>query len=91
MEFAGEVAAIGSEVPGDIAVGQRVMASGAGGFAEYAVADWGRVAPIPGQIALVPLPRSTGTVFRLFLPFDGVPRGPVAVPSPRQIEPVAAA
>jgi len=48
MEFAGEVAAVGAEVPGGIAVGQRVMASGGGGYAEYAVADWGRVAPVPG-------------------------------------------
>lgn len=47
MEFAGEVAAIGEAVPAGLAVGQRVMASGAAGYAEYAVADWGRVHPLP--------------------------------------------
>ena len=46
MEFAGEVAAIGADVEG-IAIGQRVMASGSGGYAEYALADWGRVSAIP--------------------------------------------
>jgi NADPH2:quinone reductase len=29
--------------------GDRVMCSGGGGWAEYAVADWGRAAPIPGN------------------------------------------
>ncbi len=38
MEFAGEVAEVGSEVRG-IKPGDRVMCSGGGGFAEYAVAD----------------------------------------------------
>ena len=48
LEFAGEVEAVGSEVtsakPGD-----RVMCSGSGGYAEYAVADWGRVSSIPAN------------------------------------------
>ncbi|MCO6418647.1 zinc-binding dehydrogenase [Siccirubricoccus sp. KC 17139] len=47
LEFAGEVVALGAEVPPGLAIGQRVMASGAGGYAEYAVADWGRVSPLP--------------------------------------------
>lgn len=47
LEFAGEVVAVGSEVPSGIAIGQRVMCSGNGGYAEYAVADWGRVSPLP--------------------------------------------
>jgi NADPH:quinone reductase len=46
LEFAGEVEAIGSDVR-DVREGDRVMCSGSGGHAEYAVADWGRVAPIP--------------------------------------------
>ncbi len=29
--------------------GDRVMCSGSGGYAEYAVADWGRVSPIPAN------------------------------------------
>jgi NADPH2:quinone reductase len=48
LEFAGEVAAVGSEVNG-IKAGDRVMASGNGAYAEYAVTDWGRVAPIPAN------------------------------------------
>lgn len=49
MEWAGEVLEIGAEVPGvpGLKKGDRVMCSGAGGFAEYAVADYGRVLPIP--------------------------------------------
>lgn len=50
MEFAGEVAEVGSEVSG-IKPGERVMCSGAGGFAEYAVADWGRASPIPDSMS----------------------------------------
>jgi NADPH:quinone reductase len=46
LEFAGEVEAIGSDVR-DVREGDRVMCSGSGGHAEYAVADWGRVAPKP--------------------------------------------
>lgn len=47
MEFAGEVAEVGAEVPDSIRPGMRVMASGAAGYAEYAVADWGRVSSLP--------------------------------------------
>ncbi|HEY9217465.1 MAG TPA: zinc-binding dehydrogenase, partial [Phenylobacterium sp.] len=46
LEWAGEVVETGAEVEG-IAVGQRVMGSGAGAFAEFAVADIGGVSPIP--------------------------------------------
>jgi NADPH2:quinone reductase len=48
LEFAGEVEAVGAEVRG-IKAGDRVMGSGNGGYAEYAVADWGRVASIPAN------------------------------------------
>jgi NADPH:quinone reductase-like Zn-dependent oxidoreductase len=48
LEFAGEVEAVGSEVEG-VRPGERVMCSGNGGYAEYAVADWGRVSPIPAN------------------------------------------
>jgi NADPH:quinone reductase-like Zn-dependent oxidoreductase len=49
MEFAGEVVEVGSEVPSSAGVkpGDRVMCSGAAGYAEMAVADWGRVSPVP--------------------------------------------
>jgi NADPH2:quinone reductase len=48
LEFAGEVAAVGSAVTA-LKPGDRVMATGSGGYAEYAVADWGRASPIPAN------------------------------------------
>ena len=50
LEWAGEVAAVGADVP-EFKPGDRVMCSGAGGYAEYAVTDWGRVCPVPGAAA----------------------------------------
>lgn len=64
MEFAGEVAEVGSEVK-DIKPGDRVMCAGAGGYAEYAVADWGRTSRLPDsnmsweQAATLPVALST--------------------------------
>lgn len=46
LEWAGEVAGVGAAVKG-VKPGDRVMCSGSGGYAEYAVSDWGRVSPIP--------------------------------------------
>ncbi len=48
LEFAGDVVAVGAAVP-RFKPGDRVMASGKGAFAEYAVCDWGRVSPLPQQ------------------------------------------
>lgn len=48
LDFAGEVAAVGSGVTG-VKPGDRVTCSGAGGYAEYAVADMGRVLPVPDR------------------------------------------
>lgn len=48
LEFAGDVEAVGSDVKG-VKPGERVMCSGNGGYAEYAVTDWGRVAIIPAN------------------------------------------
>ena len=50
LEWAGEVARVGAEVP-EFRPGDRVMCSGAGGYAEYAVTDWGRVCPLPRAAA----------------------------------------
>jgi NADPH2:quinone reductase len=47
IDWAGEVVEVGSEVQGGFKPGDRVMCAGAGGYAEYAVADWGRVSPMP--------------------------------------------
>jgi NADPH2:quinone reductase len=46
IEWAGEVVETGAEVEG-YKPGDRVMCSGTGGYAEYAVSDRGRVDPIP--------------------------------------------
>ncbi len=48
LEFAGDVEAVGREVKG-VKAGDRVMCSGNGGYAEYAVSDWGRVSTIPAN------------------------------------------
>jgi NADPH2:quinone reductase len=50
IEWAGEVVETGAEVTGYKA-GDRVMCSGNGGYAEYAVGDFGRVNPIPGSLS----------------------------------------
>ncbi|MBV7484793.1 zinc-binding dehydrogenase [Bordetella sp. BOR01] len=50
LEWAGVVDAVGPDVPAHIHVGKRVMGSGRGAFADYAVADWGRVLPMPDSI-----------------------------------------
>jgi NADPH2:quinone reductase len=48
LEWSGEVVEVGAEVD-DFRPGDRVMCSGSQGWAEYAVADKGRVAPIPAN------------------------------------------
>ena len=50
IEFAGEVVACGAGVAAlapDLVPGARVMCSGGGGYAEYAVTDLGRAMPLP--------------------------------------------
>jgi NADPH2:quinone reductase len=48
MEWAGEIAEVGPEAKG-IKVGERVMGSGGAAFAEYALADHGRLFRIPAN------------------------------------------
>jgi NADPH:quinone reductase len=48
LELAGEVEAVGSNVK-NVKAGDRVMGSSSGCYAEYAVADWGRVSPVPAN------------------------------------------
>jgi NADPH:quinone reductase len=47
IEWAGEVVEAGADVPGDYKAGERVMCSGNGGYAEYAVSDYGRTMRMP--------------------------------------------
>ncbi len=49
LEWAGEVAGLGAGVEG-FREGDRVLCSGNGGYAEYAVADWGRINPVPATM-----------------------------------------
>lgn len=49
MEWAGEVVGVGSQAAGHRR-GDRVMCTGAGGFGEYAVTDWGRAVRVPDGI-----------------------------------------
>jgi NADPH:quinone reductase len=50
LEWAGEVVESGAEAKG-YKPGDRVMCSGTGGYAEYAVSDWGRVNPMPNGMS----------------------------------------
>jgi NADPH2:quinone reductase len=64
IDWAGEVVEVGSEVQGGFKPSDRVMCAGAGGYAEYAVADWGRVSPMPAgfgfeQAATLPVAVNT--------------------------------
>ncbi len=49
QEWAGELVAIGSDVKG-FSIGDRVMCSGRGGFAEYAVTTVARIAKMPADL-----------------------------------------
>ncbi len=49
LEWSGEVVEAGAEVK-HVKAGDRVACSGGGGYAEYAVSDWGRVIKIPGNM-----------------------------------------
>ena len=46
LEWAGEVVAVGADVK-EFKAGDRVVCSGSGGYAEYAVSDYGRTIPLP--------------------------------------------
>ena len=50
MEFAGEVVELGPDAK-DVKIGDRVMGSGPGGHAEYAVTDYGRLLPVPAAMS----------------------------------------
>ena len=64
LEWAGEVVETGNENT-EFKMGDRVMGSGAGGYAEFAATDWGRVLPLPAanmsfeQAATLPIALQT--------------------------------
>ena len=63
LEWAGEVVETGAEAKG-YSAGDRVMCSGTGGYAEFAVSDFGRVNPMPDgmsfeQAATLPVALNT--------------------------------
>jgi NADPH2:quinone reductase len=65
LDWAGEVVEVGAEAGGAFKQGDRVMCAGAGGYAEYAVCDWGRVVPIPNHMTFedaATLPVALGTM-----------------------------
>jgi len=77
MEFAGEVAEVGGEVQ-DFKVGDRVMGSGAAGYAEYAVADWGRTQVLPSGMGFeeaATLPVALQTMHNALVTVGGLKKG----------------
>jgi len=65
IDWAGEVVEAGPDVKGGFKPGDRVMCAGSGGYAEYAVADWGRVVPVPLDMSFedaATLPVALGTM-----------------------------
>lgn len=65
LDWAGEVVEVGAEAKGGFKPGDRVMCAGAGGYAEYAVCDWGRVVKIPDHLNFedaATLPVALGTM-----------------------------
>jgi len=65
LDWSGEVVEVGAEAKGGFKPGDRVMCAGAGGYAEYAVCDWGRVVRIPDSISFedaATLPVALGTM-----------------------------
>lgn len=77
MEWAGTVQAVGADVP-TFKVGDRVMCSGMGGYAEYAVTDWGRVMGIPQGMSFqdaVTMPVAIQTMHNALVTAGGLKRG----------------
>lgn len=65
LDWGGEVVAVGSEARGGFKPGDRVMCAGSGGYAEYAVCDWGRVVAVPDDMSFedaATLPVALGTM-----------------------------
>jgi NADPH2:quinone reductase len=77
MEWAGEVVALGPEARG-VAIGDRVMGSGTAAFADYTLADHGRVFPIPDgmdDVHAASLPLALTTMHNALVTVGGLTRG----------------
>lgn len=66
LELAGEIVAVGADVPAEV-IGQLVCAlvSG-GGYAEYAVAPYGQTLPVPDTLSLVEAAAMPETLFTVW-------------------------
>jgi NADPH2:quinone reductase len=65
LDWAGEVVEVGAETKGGFRPGDRIMCAGRGGYAEYAVCDWGRALSIPDDMTFehaATLPVALGTM-----------------------------
>lgn len=65
LDWAGEVVEVGRDAKGGFKPGDRVMCVGSGGYAEYAVCDWGRTVRIPDALSFedaATLPVALGTM-----------------------------
>jgi NADPH2:quinone reductase len=65
IDWSGEVIEVGPEAKGGFKPGDRVMCAGSGGYAEYAVCDWGRVVRMPDDMSFeqaATLPVALGTM-----------------------------
>ncbi len=70
LEWSGEVMELGPDVPPGYRVGQRVMCTGGGAWAELAVTDWGRVSVMPeglGWVEAAALPTALQTAHNAFV------------------------
>ena len=50
LDWSGEVVEVGPDIQGGFKPGDHVMCAGSGGYAEYAVADWGRTVRKPANL-----------------------------------------
>ncbi|HWE72594.1 MAG TPA: zinc-binding dehydrogenase [Stellaceae bacterium] len=65
LDWAGDVIEVGSEAQGGFKPGDRIMCAGTGGYADYAVCDWGRAVRIPDDMTFehaATLPVALGTM-----------------------------
>ena len=89
MEWAGEVAELGPDAKG-VKVGDRVMGSGAAAFAEYTLADHGRLFHIPSTSNMsfeeaATYPVALATMHNAVVTNGAIAAGPVGADPGRQL------